>query len=95
MLRWSGCEGTTDMRPSLFVGAYTAVTKKLWQDALQARAPPSRDAPLPDIISKPPQTTSVEYPFTQDREFYEMVRPGSCMPLAGSATIGITLRTTA
>lgn len=73
MLRWSGCEGTTDMRPSLFVGAYTAVTKSLWQKALQSRGTPSKDAPLPAIVNKEPQVTSVQYPFTQDREFYEMV----------------------
>jgi hypothetical protein len=74
ILRWSGCEGTTDMRPSLFVGAYTAVTKSLWQKALQTRGTPSRDAELPSIVDKEPQVTTVEYPFTQDREFCEMVR---------------------
>ena len=79
MLRWSGYEGTTDNRPSLFVGAYTAVTKRLWEEALQTRGPPCRDAPLPDIVPKPPQITSVEYPFTEDRELYEMVRPECAM----------------
>lgn len=62
------------MRPSLFVGAYTAVTKSLWQQALAHRGIPGEDAQLPAIVDKHPTLTSVEYPFTQDREFYEMVR---------------------
>jgi hypothetical protein len=93
IIRWSGCEGTTDMRPSLFVGAYTAVTKSLWQNALQTRGTPNRDAPLPSLVDKEPQVTTVEYPFTRDRELYEMVRIDAtllheaCMQYAGIISV--------
>lgn len=65
------------MRPSLFVGAYTAVTKALWHKRLNKRGTPPVGAALPPIVEKPPELTSVEYPFTTNREFLEMVRhPG-------------------
>lgn len=66
-------EGSTDMRPSLFVGAYTAVTKALWHKRLNWRGTTPVGAALPPIYEKHPELTSVEYPFTTDREFLEMV----------------------
>lgn len=85
LLRWIGCEGTTDNRPSLFVGAYTAVTRSLWQDVLQTRGTPCLDAELSAPVGKRPEVTSVQYPFTQDRELYEMVRHPSLFGTAAAS----------
>jgi hypothetical protein len=71
------------MRPGLFVGAYTAVTKSLWQERLKKRGTTPVNAALPPIVDKHPELTSVEYPFTTDRDFLEMV----CFSL--SATLAL------
>lgn len=62
-----------------FVGAYTPVTKRLWQERLrmpkhqqQTEQDQSADA---SNITKQPQVTVVEYPFTTDKFLLEMVRP--------------------
>lgn len=68
----------------LFVGAYTPVTRQLWQDRLklaqqqqqhQQPAAAAQDA----LQARPPKQTVVEYPFTTDRVLLELV---STRPLA-------------
>lgn len=65
---------------SLFVGAYTPVTRQLWQDRLklaQHKQPAGAAAPAPAAASpqpRPPKTTVIEYPFTSDRVLLELYR---------------------
>jgi hypothetical protein len=61
---------------SLFVGAYTPVTKQLWQDRLKlaqqqsaAQGAAAQDA----LAARPPKQTVVKYPFTTDRVLLELV----------------------
>lgn len=70
----TGSDVNSDMTSRLFVGAYTLVTKSLWQERLSKRGTPPQDAALPPVMDKHPHVTSVQYPFTTDREFLEMVR---------------------
>jgi hypothetical protein len=61
---------------SLFVGAYTPVTKQLWQDRLKlaqqqstAQVAAAQDA----LAARAPKQTVVKYPFTTDRVLLELV----------------------
>lgn len=62
---------------SLFVGAYTPVTKQLWQDRLkmaqQQSADPGAAAAKDAMEARPPKQTVVKYPFTTDRVLLELV----------------------
>ena len=57
---------------SLFFGAYTPVTKDLWQKRLQALGDPKAGS-LPPVVEKRAEPISVTYPLTSDPEFLEMV----------------------
>jgi hypothetical protein len=68
---------------NLFVGAYTPVTRQLWQDRLRlAQLQPAtaagataakQDADAP----RPPKQTVIRYPFTTDRVLLELVSVSS------------------
>lgn len=67
---------------SLFVGAYTPVTRQLWQDRLKLaqHKQPAGTAAAPAAVAsvqpRAPKPTVIEYPFTTDRVLLELVRPG-------------------
>lgn len=60
-----------------FVGAYTPVTKRLWQERLRMAKERQHESAGHAVdaatISRPPQVTTVEYHFTTDNFLLEMV----------------------
>lgn len=62
---------------SLFVGAYTPVTRQLWQDRLklaQQRPDAAAGAAAQDVAApRPPKQTVIKYPFTSDKVLLELV----------------------
>lgn len=63
---------------SLFVGAYTPVTRQLWQDRLKLaqHKQPAGAAAVASVQPRAPKPTVIEYPFTKDRVLLELVSPG-------------------
>ncbi len=53
----------------------TSVTKKLWQERLTKNKDRLKHLPLPALDAKPPQQTTVTYPFSGDKFLQEQVSP--------------------
>jgi hypothetical protein len=68
-----------------FIGAYTPVTRQLWQDRLRLAQQHSRQAAGADaaqaaadaaaavLAPRPPKATVIQYPFTTDKVLLELV----------------------
>ena len=69
------------------MGAYTPVTKELWQQRARNTIVDPNLPPAVHLIAKPPLVTTVVYHFDEDYELRETVGVGQRMRIGWGSTV--------